>query len=331
MILAPELAEELAQLPLKGIQREYPNKLNHVLRSSSDLKSPKDLHPAFYGCYDWHSAVHGHWTLVFLLKHFELGAAAEIREVLDRSLSPKNLLRERDYFAESGHASFERPYGWAWLLQLAAVLRISEDHQMQAWASHLAPLEEIVAERFLHWFRKQSYPIRVGTHSNSAFALGLAFDYAEAVSNIELQRHVRDVADGYYAKDAGYPTWLEPSGDDFLSPCLVEADLMRRLMPPQSFAAWFETFLPEVGSIFDLPRVSDRDDPKIGHLDGLCLSKAWCLSRIAKALPPDHAMQGALGRAEQSHAQEGLKHVVSGNYLGEHWLATFAAYYFANS
>ncbi|MGH9871472.1 MAG: DUF2891 domain-containing protein [Pyrinomonadaceae bacterium] len=325
-------SSDFARLVLNCIGREYPNKLDHCIEDASQIQSPRSLHPAFYGCFDWHSAVHGHWMLVHLLHHSApLQEAPEIRAALDRNLTPENILAEAAYFKQKGRASFERTYGWAWLLKLAEELHGWEDVSGQRWSRNLQPLVATVVDRYREFLPKQTYPIRTGVHPNTAFGLCLALDYARTVQSQDFAELIEERSRSYYLSDANYPAWLEPGGEDFLSPALVEADLMRRVLPPAEFRKWFRGFLPglEAGdpkSLLTPAIVSDRTDGKLAHLDGLNLSRAWCMRSIASALSVNDPANTRLRWAAQLHARDGLANVTSGNYEGEHWLATFAVY-----
>lgn len=336
-----------AALALGCVRREYPNKLDHVLSDASQVGSPRRLHPAFYGCYDWHSAVHGHWLLVRLLRTRPPALPeADIRAALGENLTAANLRAEDEYFRDPGRAPYERPYGWAWLLKLHEELYRWDDPDAARWFEALRPLAATVAERYLSFFPKQKYPVRVGTHFNTAFGLAFAWDYAEALAGGSgmktpddtslrrlglLKQLVSERALTYFADDRDAPAGWEPSGDDFLSPSLVEADLMRRVLGAEEFPRWFDTFLPglEEGKYANLlapADVTDRSDPKIVHLDGLNLSRAWCMRSVAGALPDDSPRRELLERAAALHAEATLPHVASSDYAGEHWLATFAVY-----
>jgi hypothetical protein len=302
--LTRELAERLAALPLACLTREYPNKLDHVMHGPADVASPRALHPAFYGCFDWHSAVHGHWTLARLVN--VAGQIAGVAALFDATLTAANLEIETAYVKRE--PGFERPYGWAWLLALAGELADTR------WAAAIAPLADAIAARFTAYLPRLRYPVRAGTHANTAFALGLVFD-----ARADLAGVIRERAIGYYGEDVAALA-VEPSGEDFLSPALVEADLMRRVLPPAQFATWFAKFLPAVELRPAI--VGDRTDGKLAHLDGLNLSRAWCLHALAAALPD----RADLAEAAECHATAGLANVATGNYAGEHWLATFATY-----
>lgn len=325
-------ASSFARVALKGIQKEYPNKPADVLNSAADVKNPRAMHPAFYGCYDWHSSVHGHWMLVRLVRLFpDLPEAKQIRAVLAEHLTAANLRAEADYFARPNAQSFERPYGWAWLLKLAEELHGWNDPDARQWSKNLQPLVDTIAARYVGYFPKQTYPIRTGVHPNTAFGLAFAHDYARAVGHHALQALVEERSRAYFGKDVNLPAAWEPGGADFFSPSLMEADLMRRVLSPAEFRAWFRGALPDVAkgepkSLFVPATVTDRGDPQIVHLDGLNLSRAWCLRGIVAALPRDDPARAALSESATRHAKAALPHVASGDYAGEHWLASFAVY-----
>jgi hypothetical protein len=330
--LTQEHASAFARLALKGINREYPNKPDHVLNDAKDVKSPRALHPAFFGCLDWHSSVHGHWMLVRLLRLFpELPERTDIRAVLREHFTVANLKTEADYFAQPNRQSFERMYGWAWLLKLAEELHTWDDPDAKEWSRNLQPLVEAIVRGYLKFLPKQTYPIRTGVHPNTAFGLAFAHDYAVAVGHRELRELIEERAKTYFAADAAYPASWEPGGEDFFSAALMEAALMRRVLPAAEFRDWFQRFLPGIGegeppSLLKPATVADRTDPKIVHLDGLNLSRAWCMNEIARALPKRDAARQVLEKAAAVHAESGLQHVASGDYVGEHWLASFAIY-----
>ncbi len=325
-------AGRFAALALSCVHKEYPNKIAHVLQSDADVKPPRDLTPAFYGCYDWHSAVHGHWLLARLARTFpEAPFAQEARQSLSRSLTASNIAAEVSYLAGQGRSSFERPYGLAWLLQLAAELRSWPDDDARAWSAALEPLERAAVQRLTEWLPKLRYPIRIGEHDQTAFAFGLAWDWAQVAKATAtaslLESRIRD----FYLADRNCPLAYEPSGQDFLSPCLAEADLMRRVLPPERFAGWLATFLPGIPSRSTtawLPpaEVTDRADPKLAHLDGLNLSRAWMLEGIVRGLPPGDPRRPALLAAAGAHRQASLPVVTGEHYEGGHWLGTFAVY-----
>jgi len=325
-------AGRFAALALACIHQEYPNKLSHVLASDADARPPRDLTPAFFGCFDWHSSVHGHWLLARLARRFPAAPfAAPARAALARSLTPANLAAEAAYLKTPGRASFERPYGLAWLLQLAAELRSWDDPEARGWAAALAPLETEAAARLAAWLPKLHYPIRSGEHSQTAFALGLVHDWAVATGNQAMRRQLDERARAFHLADRGCPIAYEPSGEDFLSPCLAEADLMRRVLPPAEMARWLSGFLPGVprtgGAAWLAPGVvTDRSDPKLAHLDGLNLSRAWMLLGVASGLPAGDPRRAALTAAAQAHAAAALPAVTGEHYEGGHWLGTFAVY-----
>jgi hypothetical protein len=330
--LTRERASAFARLALKGMNKEYPNKPEHVMAGPTDVKAPKVLHPAFFGCYDWHSSVHGHWMLVRLLRLFpELPEASEIRAVLREHLTAENLKVEADYFARPDGKPFERPYGWAWLLKLAEELVGWDDPDAKAWSKNLRPLADIIAARYVDFFPKQTYPIRTGVHPNTAFGLSFAHDYARAVGDARLKELVEERAKAYFGNDADVPAGWEPGGSDFFSPSLLEADLMRRVLPQAEFRVWFDRFLPGVArgtpkALLHPATVTDRKDPQLVHLDGLNLSRAWCMRSVSAALPAGDPARTALAESAARHAEAGLEHVASGDYAGEHWLASFAVY-----
>ncbi|MDI3288508.1 DUF2891 domain-containing protein [Polyangium sp. 15x6] len=323
--LTPELATKFARLALGHVTRPYPYKLDHVMAGDEDVLPPRVLHPIFHGSFDWHSCVHGYWLLARLSRRFpDMAPAVEIRALFDRMLTPDNVAGELAYLARPESKGFERPYGWAWLLMLGAEL---ERHEGTSHREVLRPLACAFAQRFKVFLPKATYPIRTGTHFNTAFALALASEYAEVVNDHELARLIEATARGWYSADADAPAW-EPSGDDFLSPTLVEAECMRRLLPADEFRPWFARFLPRAAArmpecLFEPAIVSDRSDGKIAHLDGLNLSRAWCFRSIAGSLPADDPVRAVAFSAADEHLAAGLAHV-AGDYMGEHWLATFA-------
>src|SRR5215469_18140974 len=286
-------AERFAKLALACVEKEYPNKISHVLNSDKDVAPPRKLTPAFYGCYDWHSSVHGHWLLVRLLRTFPNASfAGAAREALRKSVTAENLKQEAAYLREEGRASFERPYGLAWLLQLCAELREWDDDQAREMAANLHPLEQAAVERLKTWLPKLSHPIRIGEHNQTAFALGLVLDYARGKNDDRLGKLAADSARKFYLSDKNCPLAYEPSGEDFLSPCLGEADVMRRVLTQADFAKWLTQFLPQIPKTAKadwLPVVisPDPSDPKLAHLDGLNLSRAWMLEGILFSLPAD--------------------------------------------
>jgi hypothetical protein len=330
--LTPTLAGRFAALALACVHRPYPNKLAHVLHDARDVRAPRQLTPSFYGCYDWHSAVHGHWLLARLVRRFpDAPFAPAARKALDRSLTPANVAAEVAYLAGPGRVSFERPYGLAWLLQLAAELREGEGRDFQRWAKVLAPLELAAAQRLRDWLPKLSRPVRVGEHDQTAFAFGLVWDWARVAKDEAMTALLTERVTAYYARDRDCPLRFEPGGQDFLSPCLGEADLMRRVLPRATFSAWLQDFLPGVpvsaASAWLAPEVvTDRRDPKLAHLDGLNLSRAWMLEGIASALDADDPRLAALLASAAAHRIAGLASVTGEHYEGGHWLGSFATY-----
>ena len=327
--LDADSAGRFAALALECVDQEYPNLIHHVMAGDDDVGAPRELTPAFYGCFDWHSSVHGHWLLVRLARLFpEADFAGAAREKLAANLTEHNLLAEAAYMAHPDRTGFERPYGLAWLLQLIAELDQWEDAQASQWREWLRPVEKIAVRRLSEWIPKLHYPIRIGEHDQTAFAFGLTLDYARQAGDKKLAAVIEDAADRFYAQDRDCPIAYEPSGHDFLSPCLSEADFMRRVMPPARFAAWLETFLPVIGEDDWLPVavVTDRADGKLSHIDGLNLSRAWMLQGIAAGLPKEDPRREVLGQVAKRHAETGLAGVSEEHYAGGHWLASFAVY-----
>jgi len=336
-MLSLAAAERFANLALACIHREYPTKLGqHVLSSDDDVRPARELTPAFYGCYDWHSAVHGHWMLIRLARIFPAEPLADrVKYAVGRTLTAENLQKEQEYLQGKGRESFERPYGLAWLLRLAAELRTWNDPDAQRWSAALTPLAGLVEQRLCHWLRKLPHAVRSGEHSQSAFSFGLMLDYARECDRGEFARLLETKIREFYAGDRNGPLTYEPSGEDFLSPCLAEADVVRRVMGGAEFAEWLEQFLPQIprdGSPWMGPaRVPDTSDPKLGHLDGLNLSRAWMLRGIFQALPHGDARITSLKAAADEHAAAGLAAVSDEHYGGAHWLGTFAVYLLTDS
>jgi len=328
----PAAAARFAALALKCLHDEYPNHISSTMDSDADALPPRKLTPAFYGCFDWHSDVHGHWLLVRLLRVMPNAPfAAAARAELARSFTAENMAGEVAYLKREDRASFERPYGLAWLLKLSAELRQWNDPQGQAWSETLRPLETEAASRLKSWLPKLHYPIRIGEHDQTAFSFGLIWDWAGIAGDTQMRALLADAGKRFYAADRACPLHYEPSGEDFLSPCLAEADFMRRIMPPPAFARWLSTFLPMIprdGSIAWLPPavVTDRADPKLAHLDGLNLSRSWMLEGIAHGLPKGDERAAALSAAATAHAAAALPQVTGEHYEGGHWLGTYAVY-----
>lgn len=320
--------QKFAQLALSHVRREYPNKLDHVLLGPEDLQSPATLHPVFFGSFDWHSCVHGYWLLATVLRLDADGStASSIRACFDEQFTAERMVPEVAYAAHPARAGFERPYGWAWLLMLQAELDRHTTAHGRRWAATLQPLTDVFVARFLAFLPKATYPIRVGTHYNTAFAVRLALEYADAAGHTALAEALRDEAVRWYGSDRDCQAW-EPGGDDFLSSALIEAECMRLVVGPAAFPSWLDGFLPRLArgepmSLFTPAHVSDRSDGKIAHLDGLNLSRAWCWRCLASALPTDDPRIIVARRAAEDHLQASLPHV-AGDYMGEHWLATFA-------
>jgi len=325
IVLNLQQANRLADLPLECMQTEFPNRLGQTLANEKELKSPKELHPAFYGCFDWHSAVHGHWSLVYLLKKYPtLTKRAEIVKRLQENLSAQNILKEVEYFDPKHNSSYERTYGWAWLLKLAAELHTWEDPLARNLEENLKPLTTLIAKKYIEFLPKLNYPIRVGEHSNTAFGLSFAFDYAMLVGDQALLDVIKKRARDYYIEDQDCPLTWEPSGYDFLSPCLEEMDLMRRVLSKGEFIDWLNRFLPGLYKDFKLEvgLVSDRTDGKLVHLDGLNFSRAWVLYGLINQYPDyEH-----LRIIADEHLRYSLPNLVGDSYEGGHWLGSFAIY-----
>ena len=325
-------ATRFANLALKCLHTEYPNHISHTLAGDRDARAPRDLTPAFYGCLDWHSDVHGHWLLVRLLRLFpDAPFAAAARAEVARSLTAGNINGELAYLQQPDRASFERPYGLAWLLQLASELRSWPDSQGQQWYVTLEPLEAEAAARLASWLPKLHYPIRIGEHDQTAFSFGLIWDWAGVAGDKPMRQLLEDAARRFYLADRACPLAYEPSGEDFLSPCLAEADFMRRVLDHEAFARWLTAFLPGIprnGSAAWLAPgvVTDRADPKLAHIDGLNLSRAWMLEGIAHGLPHGDRRIPALLAAAMRHREVALPAVTGEHYEGGHWLGTFAVY-----
>ncbi len=318
-------ANHLATLPIKCLQQEYPNKLNQLLIDDSELLSPKELHPAFYGCFDWHSSVHGHWSLVYLLNNFtNLENKTEIIGKLQINLSKENIEKEIVYFNKAHEKSYERTYGWNWLLKLQLELEISKESFAKPLAENLKPLTNLLIERYTEFLPKLLYPIRVGTHSNTAFGLTNAWDYAVFTKNTAFQKVIKENTLRMYFNDENCPFTWEPSGTDFLSPCMEEIGLLQRILPETEFLSWLKKFAPNLfKKDFDWQpaKVSDRTDGHLVHLDGLNFSRAWNLYALSNQYPKKFSH---LKKIADVHLQFSLPSVVDGNYEGEHWLASFA-------
>lgn len=318
-------AERFARLALDCVHREYPNKIAHVMSSDEDALPPRKLTPAFYGCFDWHSAVHGHWLLARLARQYpEAAFAKEARAALDRSLTPETLAAETLYLERKDRESFERPYGLAWLLQLGRELREWDDQGARPWRAALEPLEHAAVRRLEAWLPKLSHPVRSGEHTQSAFALGLIHDWTAVGGDAHFRQLVEAKIRQFYLSDVNGPIAFEPSGEDFLSPCLAEADVVRRVLAPKDFGVWFDRFLREIPL---RPEVSpDPSDGKLAHLNGLNLSRAWMLEGIAGSLPESHPRLAQIRALAHEHREAGLRAVTGEHYAGGHWLGSFAVY-----
>lgn len=324
--LTADTAARFARVTLGHVEREYPNKPDHVLSGPGDAQTPRGLHPVFYGSYDWHSCVHGYWLLARVLRRFPGGAqAGAIRALFDRQLVPEKIAGECRYLAAPTLLGFKRPYGWAWLLKLVHELAALPQTR---WAEAMMPLAEIFAQRYRDFLPIAPYPVRVGTHFNTAFGLRMAADYAEGRGDAALLDLLRATALRWYGDDADCPAWGEPGGDDFLSSALIEAECLRRLLPSAAFAPWFDRFLPRLAArqpaaLFAPAVATDRSDGKIAHLDGLNLSRAWCFRALARTLPVADARRAVMEDAATAHLAASLPHLFD-DYMGEHWLASFA-------
>lgn len=324
--LDPILAERLAGTAMAGIRREYPNHVTHWFNGPDDARPPHELHPAFFGCLDWHSAVHNHWLLARVLARFpRADFAAEARALLEAQLTPQNIAAERDYLAAPGRGGFERPYGWAWLLAL--------DVELAPWPrlrKALSPLAALIAERVGPWLASLPYPVRAGEHSNTAFALGLMLDWARATGHVEIEQAITAAGERFYKGDERAPLAYEPSGHDFISPALAEADLMARVLEPGAFADWLTAFLPGIppsgGPWLAPATMPESEDYKLAHLPGVNLSRGWMLAAIAERLPGHDARRTALQVAAAEHARAGLGAALREDYGASHWLPTFAVY-----
>ena len=322
MKLDLETASGLARIPMSCLNNEYPNKLNQVLGDKDDLKNPELLHPAFYGCFDWHSSVHGHWMLIKLVKLYpDLPEKSEIFRIMDQNLNPDNIKAEIAYFQDEHNKTFERTYGWAWLLKLAQELNDWDHPKGKIWFENTKPLSDLIRDKYIDFLPKLTYPIRTGEHPNTAFGLSLAYDYATSLGDTTFIKLITNRSKNYYQQDKNCPISWEPNGFDFLSPCLEEANLMQKILSTEQFQEWIVEFIPDFSSITPAI-VSDRSDPKIVHLDGLNFSRAWCLLGISSSMPESNKEDLIHHAAE--HFNSSFPHLSSGNYEGEHWLTSFA-------
>jgi len=324
------VATRLAQLALGNVAREYPHKLDHVMVADADALTPRQLHRAFHGSYDWHSCVHMHWLLARLRSRFrDVPERSAIDALFDRHFAPDAIATEVAYLARPDSGAFERPYGWAWLLKLAAELQAATDADSMRWSCALQPLADAFVARYLDFLPRARYPFRYGLHPNSAFALALAIDYAKIADDTVLHEACTQKACAWYAPDRDAPAAWEPSGVDFLSPTLIEAELMRRVLDREAFADWLARLLPRFASraplaLFEPVEVTDRNDAQLVHLDGLNLSRAWCFGGIARSLPAGDPRIAVAREAGERHLAAGWQGLASGDFVGAHWLASFA-------
>jgi len=337
--ISPELANRFSALALSCAHQEFPNKISRTTQSAEAIGRPKDIFPVFYGCFDWHSAVHGHWLLVRLLHKGPQKAAWRDKaiETLNTSFTSKNIAGEIANFSRPARGSWERPYGLAWFLQLTAELRelsasgSPDAAQATQWLEDLKPLETDIADSLKAWLPKLAYPIRLGTHNQSAFAFGLMLDWARIAGDSDMERLIIERSLAFHKTDINCPLEYEPSGEDFLSPCLMEADLMRRIMNAEAFSNWLTAFMPAIpvdgsGDWLSPGIVTDASDGKLVHLDGVNSSRAWNLYNIARALPEGDPREASLVAAAKVHADTGVAAVSAEHYSGSHWLASFATY-----
>lgn len=319
-------ANTLITLPLKCFNQEFPNKISYVLESDKDLRLPKEIYPVFYGCFDWHSAVHGYWSMVRLLRQFpDLEQAEQVRAILKNTMTKENMEAETAFFERNANASFERTYGWNWFLKLAEEIHTWDDPLARELETNIKPLTDLLVKRYKEFLPKLVYPIRVGEHSNTAFGLTFAYDFAITTGENELRDLIKQRAKDFYLNDVNCPIDWEPSGYDFLSPCLEEVNIMRRVLDKESFLAWLDRFMPQLSDAnFSLAvgKVGDRKDGKLVHLDGLNLSRAWSLYALAKA----HTRYAHLVHVADAHIHYSLPNLVGDSYEGGHWLGSFAIY-----
>lgn len=329
--LTPDIAKKLANLPIHCINQEYPNKTAHLINSAEEARmTPSELHPSFYGCFDWHSSVHGHWMLSRLLNKFPEGTlSTDIEKILDNSLQITKLSAEAEYFKKyNGAKTFERTYGWAWLLKLDEELSVSHHLKAKIWRQNLQPLLHVVIDLWKNYLAKQDYPNRTGIHPNTAFALGFAIDWARKNGDKDFEQKISETAKRFYLDNTNTPAYLEPDSSDFFSPSLEIADLMRRILPQKEFVQWLDKFYEKrsIDNITTIPKVSDINDYQTVHLVGLSFSRSWCMRGIAGALPNNHPLKKVFTEKSDILLQNALPLIFQGNYGGDHWLATFAVY-----
>ncbi|WP_149525609.1 DUF2891 domain-containing protein [Sphingobacterium hotanense] len=330
--LTATLAKDIFALPTHCLQIEYPNKLGQVIASDADLKTPKALRPVFYGCFDWHSSVHGYWSIVKLMKQFpELDANGEVRQVLNQHITPENVVIEKAFFEDKNNLGFERTYGWAWLFKLQEELHTWNDPDAKRWEQALQPLVDLLVNRYKEYLPKQVYPIRTGQHDNTAFGLSLSLDYARTVGDRSFEAVIKERSLRYFKQDVNCNLAYEPSGNDFLSPCMEEAFLMSKIMDKQEYNAWLKTFMPVLfDKDFKLEPavVKDRTDGKLVHLDGLNYSRAACLFGIVKQIPELESLKAIA----ENHIAFSIGNIsAKDDYMGSHWLGTFALYALSGS
>lgn len=322
--LTDSVAAKLIEMPMTCVNQEFPNKLNQSLDSLKEIGRPAELHPAFYGCYDWHSSVHGHWMMLVLSQKFpNLPQKEKAMKLILQNITAEKMAGELAYFQRKSEKSFERTYGWAWYLKLTQAAKELKTPEGDSLYQNLKPLAEDISQKYQAFLPKLVYPIRTGEHPNTAFGLSFAYDYAVAVKDDSLQKVIVETANKLFLNDANCPLSWEPSGFDFLSPCLEEANLMSRILPKNEFIHWLSRFLPQLSEeSFDLKHaeVLDRTDGKLAHLDGLNFSRAWCLYRISK-IDPQFAH---LKIVADKHIRHSLSKMNDGNYSGDHWLGSFA-------
>ena len=331
--LDEQRAKELVELSLKCVDQRFPYKIGYRFNGPEWIKPHYEVTPSFYGCWDWHSAVHGHWTMIKILKMFpNISVGDSIRKKLRVNLNKEKLNAELQFFSENDFTkSFERTYGWAWLMKLYSELVTWDDPEGQQWASNMRPLSKLLSQKTVDYLKVLSSPLRPGTHTNSAFSFSLMYDYSTIVGDTLLLESIKEFSNHYFAKDKDCPTAYEPSGTDFLSPCLAEAESMSKVMEKDKFLSWFDTFLPPLAgdrfkSLRSPPLVLDLEDPGIGHLIGLMFHRAWTMNQLAFVLPAHDSRRELFSRLAAIHAQEAYRIMFDSGYGGEHWLATFAVY-----
>jgi hypothetical protein len=328
-VFSEDLALKFSEMALNCIEKEYPNKPSHVFNSKKDSKTPYELHPAFYGCFDWHSSVHGHWMLVRVLKSFpDLKIKKKIIAALRRNITESKIATEVAYLDQPNRKSFERTYGWSWLLKLTEELYTWDDPVGKELYGLISPLAERIVKNYLDFFPKQTYPIRTGVHPNTAFGLLFAYDYGKTLKNKKLIDLISSRGREYFGYDINCPDNWEPGGEDFFSPCLMEALLMTRILNTRAFRIWFRKFFPSFrSSRLLIPAVvSDRSDGKLSHLDGLNLSRVWCFSGILRKLSEEDPLGSIIKKSINLHLKTAMENIKSGFYEGEHWLGSFAVY-----